>query len=134
MAAQIILVLAAALFQATDFFSLLGVKPNLALAVLISLAFFVKDWRFYAIIVLAAAFILKPVPGWDWDAAIMPTSVFAAYFIKNFFPWQPWLNNFVLLVGITFILGFSGGALIYELFYNLTLGGVFFYIFKRSYG
>ncbi len=138
MATQIILVLLASFLQATGLISVFGIKPNLPLAVLMPLIFWIKDWRWFAVLSLTAAFIIKLPVGWEWPTAIFLAVVATSYFIKNILPWQPWFNNLALLAAATalvnlLIQGLSSFFLL-EIILNLIIGVAAFIYFSVYYG
>jgi len=84
-------------------FSVFGVKPNLALAVVIAASFFIASfWEGFLLVVLAAL-ILKFSPGFAMEILVFALIGVGAIIIKNYLPWRNFLNNLFLVVAGAFI-------------------------------
>ncbi|MEK7168342.1 MAG: hypothetical protein AAB707_01355, partial [Patescibacteria group bacterium] len=84
-------------------FSVFGVKPNLALAVVIAASFFIASfWEGFLLVVLAAL-ILKFSPGFAMEILVFALIGTGAIIIKNYLPWRNFLNNLFLVAAGTFV-------------------------------
>jgi len=107
----ILLVGALSFLQAFGF-SVFGVKPNLALAVLIAISFFIANlWEGF-LLVLLAALILKFAPGFEKGILTFSLIAAAGLIVKKYLPWRYFLSN-LILIGI--------GTFIFYLFLNPNL-------------
>lgn len=131
MAYQVMLVTLAALLQNTDVANFLGIKPNFVLIILLPLTFFIKDWRYYLMLVVIAGLLLSIVSVWDWSAAFFAALLAVAYVLKNFLPWQPFFNNLTLLIAITVAVSFPV-FLPVEIILNVILGTMVYYLLKED--
>ena len=84
-------------------FSVFGVKPNLALAVVIAASFFIASFWEGFLLVALAALILKFSPGFTAEILVFALIGVGALIVKNYFPWRNFLNNLFLVVAGTFI-------------------------------
>jgi hypothetical protein len=88
-------------------FSVFGVKPNLALAVVVAVSFFIVNGQWSIIkgflLVVLAALILKFSPGFTPEILVFALTGVGALIIKNYLPWRNFLNNLFLVVAGTFI-------------------------------
>ncbi|MDP3014856.1 MAG: hypothetical protein Q8N28_00305 [bacterium] len=84
-------------------FSVFGVKPNLALAVVVAASFFIASfWEGFLLVVLAVL-ILKFSPGFAPEILVFALIGVGALIVKNYLPWRNFLNNLFLVVAGTFI-------------------------------
>src|SRR3989344_4368363 len=129
-----ILTVIAASVQTTNWI-LVGniIKPNLILVVLLILAFINPSWIRRAILVLAAALILKFTPG----LALLDLTFIAAIVVSilpvDFLPWQQSINLFPALTIGTIIMNLNHLTflpLVYELILNLLLAFILFVLLK----
>lgn len=139
---QSILVALFALTQNTTLLSLGGIKINLVLILILSLAFMVRNWAEYLFLVILSSIFLKVEHGWDWGVIAFILVVLAVYFLKKFLPWQLLINylffvflstsSFYLILDWHFI---QNNFLIFfkELIYNLVFGGLLYLILIRFY-
>ncbi len=139
---QIFLVILFALLQNTNLLSLSGIKINLALILILALAFMVRNWIEYLCLIIIASILLKAEAGWDWSIIIFTLVTLVIYFLKKFLPWQILLNYlflvflstliFYLLLDWHFI---QNNFIIFskELVYNMTFGLLLYLILIRFY-
>ena len=114
-------------------FSILGVKPNMALAALIASAFFIFNiWEGFFLIALAA-FILKFSPAVDTSIVIF--SLIAAVLISaaKYLPWQSFFSNIILIaLGTSIFYGLLARDLLMSLIFlkefglNILIGALIF--------
>ena len=110
-------------------FSVFGVKPNLALATIIAISFFVANiWEGFLLVTLVAL-ILKFTPGFAKEILVFTLLGIGAIFIKNYLPWQNFLSNLFLIAVATFIFYLSltpkfilSAIFAKELFLNIIAG------------
>jgi len=118
-------------------FSILGVKPNLALVAIISASFFVKNiWQGFLLVVLAS-FILKFSPGFESEILFLSLIGIGANITKKYHPWHYFFGNLISVTLGTFIFYiFLGTNLITsfiflkELALNLASGMIIFAFFR----
>lgn len=132
---RFLLVLLAAFFQLTNFFNIFGVKPNFSLAVLAAIAAAGIVFHEYILLVLLSAVLLKFNPGFDVGALVFAITAFTIFAANRYLPWNRFLNNFVLIIGATFLLqlmilpariNFS------EIVYNLILSAVILIVLPKD--
>ena len=137
--AAILIFVLAGLFQNTGFFSIFGIKPNLLLAALVALSFFVKDILVYSSFILAAVILLFFQSGIMAEQLVLALIGLAAFPVGRRLPGSPLFNNllmvgagtilFYLFVAPSFLIS-AWPAVIGELVYNLLWGFIFFNIFE----
>ncbi len=120
-------------------FSVFGVKPNLALAVVIAASFFIASFWEGFLLVALAALILKFSPGFTPEILVFVLIGVSALIVKNYLPWRNFLNNLFLVVAGTFIfyLILSPNLILSaifakELFLNLIAGISIFAFLKTT--
>lgn len=139
---QLLLATIAAVLQGVFWLSLGGIKINLVLIVLLALAFLVRDWRDYLLLVFWSGLLIRSNDEWDWTASALILIVLLVYLIKKFLPWQPLINYLIFVVVAT--VGFYGlidwhflvdDTIIFlkELAYNTLFGGLIYLILARFY-
>mgnify|MGYP001561469721 CR=1 FL=1 len=114
-------------------FSVLGVKPNLALAAIITASFFIANiWQGFLLVALAS-FILKFSPGFESGILLLSLIGVGANIVKKYHPWHYFFGNLISIALGTFIFYlFLGTNLITspiflkELALNLTAGMIIF--------
>ncbi len=83
-------------FQSSSF-SIFGIKPNLALAVIISASFFAASiWQGFLLVALAAL-ILKFAPGFEKEILILSLIGAGAVLTKKYLPWRYFFSNLILI-------------------------------------
>jgi len=131
MAYQIILVTIATLLQNTSILAFRGITINLALIILLPLAFFVKDWRQYFLLVLIAGLFLfiRPINQLpDWPAIALLGILIITYFIKDKLPLRPYFSVLLLLIITTVVINLPHFFLL-EVLINVILGMAAYFIF-----
>lgn len=114
-------------------FSILDIKPNLALVAVIVASFFVDNlWQGFFLVVLSAL-ILKFVPGFEKEILIFSLIGAGTVAIKNRLPWHQFLANiFLVVLGTLIFYLFLAPHLIIsvifweELVLNLIFGALIF--------
>lgn len=129
--------LAAALiaFVQTTNWLLLGaiIKPNLILATLIVLALINPSWIRRAVLVAAAALILKFTPGFAIADLIFVSAALLSILLLDFLPWQGSVNLFTAVVAGTVIMNLQHLALLplaYEIILNLLIAFILYTLLK----
>ncbi len=131
----IILILLAGLLQNTELPSFYGVKINLVLVLLLTLSFFISDPRYYLVLALEGALLLKVSPGLDAQTIALLLLALSAFYLKKYLAWQPALSNVFLIAAATILFYipvdfnfviYNTPVLILEAIYN-TLGGLVLY-------
>lgn len=84
-------------------FSVFGVKPNLALAVVIASSFFIASFWEGFLLVALAVLILKFSPGFTPEILVFALIGVGALIFKNYLPWRNFLNNLFLVIAGTFV-------------------------------
>lgn len=132
-AACVIVVLA--VLQANGF-SLLGVKPNLALVGIAVLAFFIENSVLYLLFVVLAGFILKFAPGFHPELLLFFSIGVLVGAVRKYLPWHALFSNLLTIVfgTLLFYLVFSAhliGSLVFikELLLNMVVGMIVFAFF-----
>lgn len=125
----IVLVAAAGLAQNTNLFNFYGLKPDLTLAVLITLLPLVGGFYDYLAVTLAALFFIR--------SEIFALAALAAYPTARYLPWSQFGNNiFLITAGTLVIYLFSAPAwaaqnpflVLGEVIYNLVLGSALYFV------
>ncbi len=133
-------VVLAVILQNTGLLNVYGIKPNLALASLVSVSFFAADLASYIFLVVAALIGLKFRASFEVDSLIMAGLSLASFVMGRRLQWKPIINNILLIGGgtILFYLLASPGFIaansqivIGELVYNVVLGTIIFKIFEE---
>jgi hypothetical protein len=104
MAHQIVLVTSVALLQNTGILTFWGITINLVLIILLPLAFFIKDWRQYFLLVIIAGLLLSFQPSLDWSVISLMGILIIAHLIKDKLPWRPFFSILVLLIIATIVI------------------------------
>ena len=129
----LILIVGLLTFWQTSGFSILDIKPNLALVAIIAASFFIDNlWQGIFLVVLSAL-ILKFVPGFEKEILIFSLIGVGAVLIKNRLPWRQFLANiFLVSLGTLIFYLFLAPRLIIsvifweELVLNLIFGALIF--------
>jgi len=114
-------------------FSVFGIKPNLALAVVISASFFVGSiWQGFLLVALAAL-ILKFAPGFEKEILVLSLIGAGAVLIKKRLPWHYFFSNLILIglgTSIFYVILASNliASIIFfeELAFNMAVGMIIF--------
>ncbi len=132
-AACVIVVLA--VLQANGF-SLLGVKPNLALVGIAVLAFFIENILLYLFFVVLAGFILKFAPGFQPELLFFLSIGVLIGIIGRYFPWHALFSSLLTIVfgTLLFYLVFAVqliGSMVFikEVLLNMAVGTIVFAFF-----
>ncbi len=114
-------------------FSILAIKPNLALVAIIAALFFVDNLWQGIFLVALSALILKFVPSFEKEILIFSLIGVGTVAIKNRLPWHQFLSNIFLVVLGTlifylFIAPYLITSVIFleELVLNLIFGSLIF--------
>lgn len=134
----VFLVVGVAFLQGSNFY-ILGVKPNWILAVFLALAFTADFW-FYLFLELIALVILRFQPALSWELGVLALIILLAFLAARRLPWKESVNflvlafvapaMFYLLVNPKFLY-LQPGVFLMELFYNLLLGLILFFILEN---
>lgn len=126
-----------ALLQAFGF-TILNVKPNLALAAVIASAFFIASIWEGLFLILLAGLILKFGPIADSSILLFEAIAFASVFSIRYLPWQAVFNNIFLILAGTGIFYFVlardlllSFGFFKELGLNITIGALLFALLKN---
>jgi hypothetical protein len=139
---QIALIVLVAILQNTRWLSLGGININLVLILVVALAFIVRHWSEYFLLVILAAIFLKSENFWDWSSGIFIITSFLVYLGRKFSPWRSLVSYplLALLATVTFYLALDWRfvkedylILLRELVYNLIFGGLLYLILTRFY-
>lgn len=123
------------LVQTTGLVSFGGVKPNLALALIVSISVFETRWLKRIILVLIAALFLKSSQYIDFQTIIFIGAAGLGMALVDYLPWHRHINWFFAVIAATLVgmvLGTGWFELGMELVYNLAVGLVFILIVPRS--
>jgi len=108
-------------------FSILSIKPNIALVAIITVSFFATNLWHRIFLVVLSAMILKFAPGFEKEMVIS----------RDYLPWHHFLNNlFLVAVGtLVFYLLLApnlilSAVFLAELFLNLVFGVLIFALLK----
>ncbi|MDO8466902.1 MAG: hypothetical protein Q7S83_02050 [bacterium] len=132
----------AGLLQNTGLFSVLGIKPNLLLAVLVAASFFVTSFPVFIFLVVESILFLRFESGFQLDLLIWVFLLAIFYFIGRVLPWRQSVNNLALAASaiIIFYLIADFGYLIgaplavgMEIFYT-SIFSLLFYDLLRQLG
>lgn len=74
-----------------------GFAPNLVLVAIITSSFLVSDILEGILVSVAGAFFLKFGPGFEKEILLIFSIGAAASILKNYLPWQNYLNNIILI-------------------------------------
>ena len=94
------LVLLAAWLQGS-YLTVVGIKPNLILAVFVALSFLLKSFWSYFGFSLVGAIILRPLPSLSWDLMVIWLVLTGLFFLKKFLPWHDAVNFIVSAIAGT---------------------------------
>jgi hypothetical protein len=97
----IILVILSAFLQSFFGFSIFGVKPNLALVVVVAASFFVAGILEGFLLAALAALILKFAPAAGTEILAFSLIAAGAVIVKNHLPWRNFLNFLFLIIAGT---------------------------------
>jgi len=130
----------AGILQNTDILNIAGVKPNVALGVLISLSFIISEVLHFLVLLVVAAGILGFQPGSSAATLVFGALVLFVFFAHDRLPGRAFINN-ILLIGFTTIFFYiivdfpflrsNFLSVAYEVIYNVILGTVFLFSFKK---
>lgn len=119
-------------------FSIVGIKPNLALAAVIAASFFAASFWEALFLTGLAAFVLNFTPSLTKEIAVFFLLGVGAAFAGNRLPWRYFLNNlFLVAIGTLFFYLFLAPNLVVsvvflkELFLNLIAGVLIFLIIEK---
>jgi len=118
-------------------FSILSIKPNIALVAIITVSFFATNLWHRIFLVLLSAMILKFAPGFEKEILIFSLIGAAMVISRDYLPWHHFLNNlFLVAVGtLVFYLLLApnlilSAVFLAELFLNLVFGVLIFALLK----
>jgi len=136
----VIFVLIAGVFQNTSLLQVAGIKPNISLAILITLAFFLDTLLPYLVLVLLTGILLRFEPGFELANLIFTAVVLLFFFLERRLPGQPFLNNLILIAAGTLLfyslldwrfLYAEPLTVLGEMLYNIILGALAFFMIGR---
>lgn len=128
------------LLQNTDLLMIAGVKPNLLLAALIAIAFFVEDVWLFSFFILLSDILLKVRGFLVPEILVFTLLAMTAAWAAARWHTQPILNNAFLIAIFTVLfyvltspsyLVAHFGLLVIELIYNLVIGVIVFNLFNQ---
>lgn len=132
----VLLVSLLALLQSLGF-SLLGIKPDLALLAVIAASFFVEDLLEGLFLVALSALILKFSPDLGKEILIFSLIGAASVITRIYLPWRHFIVNLTLIAAGTFIFYLVlspnlilGTIFLKELTLNLVFGALIFALFS----
>jgi len=128
------LVAFASMVQTVGFVSINGIKPNLALALIVSISVFETKWLKRIIFILLAALFLKSSPYIDFQTVVFGGAAALGIALIDYLPWHRHINWFFALSTATLVGAAQGVGwfeLGTELVYNLAVGLVFILIVPR---
>lgn len=140
---DMVLVSIASLGQSLSFITFNGVKPNFILAILAVLALSAKEFWKYLILVLASLIFLNYTIPVSKEVFIFGALMLLAFYFKKYLSENIFLNSFLLVSVLTMLLYLfidpafivnNFNIFILELFYNVSIGLTFGFIYKGSYG
>lgn len=123
----------ASLLQLTPFLMLSGMKPNLALVLIIIFSVFEADWVYRAFWILLPALLLKSAPGIDTGTLVFMASAVIACLFMDHLPWRKEINAAgALMLGtvIGAMPAFSFERVFIELLYNFSVGIIVFVTYR----
>ncbi|HEY4475784.1 MAG TPA: hypothetical protein VJB92_03660 [Candidatus Paceibacterota bacterium] len=133
--AAFILVAAAGLIQNTDTLNAFGIKPNLALAVLVALAFFITTLFVYSALVLTAVAFLRFEGGFELSTLVFAIVAFLVFWLCEKLPGKNFINN-ILSIGLATLVFYLAAdpaffindtiSVIKEGVYNIIIGSAVF--------
>ncbi len=114
-------------------FSILSIKPNIALVAIIAVSFFTANLWHRIFLVVLSAIILKFAPGFEKEILTFCLIGVTLAVAKDYLPWHHFLNNLFLVAAgtIIFYLILAPNLILSvifleELFLNLVFGALFF--------
>ncbi|MBI5079430.1 hypothetical protein HZB06_02045 [Candidatus Wolfebacteria bacterium] len=124
------------LIQAFNF-SIIGVKPDLALVAVVSASFFVADvWQGLFLAALASL-VLKFSPGFEKEILFFSVTAAASVVLGKYLPARHFIGNVFLIAAATFVLYLLAAAdlivsfvFLKELFLNVIFGILMFETFS----
>ena len=136
----VFLIVMAGFLQNTNLINIAGIKPNLTLAILSTLAFFVTESAYYLLLVLIAVWFLRFESGLEFATSVFALVLLLVFWVRNFLPGKPFFNNLLLIALSTLLFNlvidfkFFGGdffTVLIEMLYNIILGGLAFFALSR---
>ena len=123
------------LVQTTGFISINGIKPNLALALIVTIGVYEVKWLRRIIFILIAILFLKFGPYIEYQTVIFGGASALGIALIDYLPWHKHINwffalSFATLIGV--VLGTGWLVLYIELIYNLMIGLIFLLIIPRT--
>jgi len=143
MLVAVIFVLIAGVLENTSLLQVAGIKPNISLAILITLSFFISALVPYLALVLLTGILLRFEPGFEFTSLIFTGMVILFFFLHRRLPGQPFLNNLILIASGTLIFySLLDWRFVYaepltvsgEMLYNIILGAGLFLLSQRFIG
>lgn len=129
-----IAVFIAGLFQLSNIF-VFGVKPNIALVLVLSLSLVNKEWIERVILILAACVSLSFAPFFDSEVILSAGILVLGIWLIDNLPWTQLMNLAAVAVTATFavnVYNFDIRSVLIETIYNLILAAIFFNLIKRN--
>ena len=114
--------------QLNHFLEIGGVQPNFGLALLITYAFFEKDWLRRSALILFTIFLLNFEPVFNLETLFIIISLFVLVALVDYIKWQPLLSAISITVVGTIIMNlytFQLEVVLMEIIYNLICIAVF---------
>ncbi|MEK7195862.1 MAG: hypothetical protein AAB659_01335 [Patescibacteria group bacterium] len=129
--ASVFIVTVTSLFQLSNYALIGGIKPNIALALLIVLSLIYTSWTKRALLIFVSAVILKFGSGFDLQNAVFIITSVLSMGAVNRLPFHKLTNAILALLVSTLAINlvhFSPIVFAAEAFYNLALFLLFFAI------
>ncbi len=133
---SLVLLALASLLQQESFFFIGGIKPNLALALLIALSRFHSSWTGRILLMATTVLFLKFQPGWDPDILIFAFGSLIAILLIDSLPWLQEISIILGIVLLTLILNLTGFELknfLLESLENLVISFSALWLLRKVY-
>lgn len=139
----VILILVAGVLQNTSLLELGGVRPNVALAVLITLTIFINETLSYLVLVLLAGILLRFESGFELVNLVFAGVALLVFFLHRRLPGRAFLSNLILIALGTLIFHSLADwrfvlleplTVFGEMVYNIILGAGLFLLSQRFIG
>lgn len=135
--ASAVLVALVSFVQTTNLIFVGGIKPNLVLALLGTIAHYSKNWFVRTFLILLSALILKFSPAITWIDIIFIFTALLVVALTDYLPWRRAINSVSAVVIGTIIMNlshFNLSLIAFEMIFNAVLTLIFFIILEYSYG
>jgi len=134
------LVIIASVLQRAPNLLWFGIRPNITLALLVALSFFIDDFYLFLGLSLIASALVNPASGFSLEEIVSVLVLIAAFFLRARLPFGPATSALLLAAGATFAfylavqISFITSdfiAVFFEMLYNALLAAFIYFLMHR---